>query len=109
MLDLIPLSFYMLLSPIVLIPCLFVGASGLPLPRLLLLSWACSAVGGVLSFPLIHFFVVSTPGETTGPHVLLNAVFAAVIAGTIATFGMYSLSRCRHSDHPSGPDGNSDA
>lgn len=108
-LDLIPLAFYMLLSPIVLIPCLFVGASGLPFLRLLLLSWACSAVGGILSFPLIHFFVVSSPGETAGPHVLLNAILASVIAGTIATIGMYSLSRGRHSVPPSGPEGNSDA
>lgn len=100
---------YMLLSPIVLIPCLFIGASGLPIGRLLLLSSACSAIGGILSFPLIHFFVVSTPAETGGFSVLLSSVIAAVIAGSAPTLVMYSLSSAKRSDRPSKSEGNNNA
>lgn len=109
MIDFVPLIIYMLLNPIVLIPCLFVGASGLPIGRLLLLSSVCSSIGGILSFPLIRFFVVSTPTETGNFSVLLSSVIAAVIAGAASTLVMHSLSSAGRSGRPSKPEGNNNA
>lgn len=97
MVDVIPLAFYMLLNPIVLIPCLFVGASGLRFPFVMLLGWLCAAVGALLSFPLVHFFSVSSPTPASG-NVLLNSMLAGVIAGTFITAAMFSFSRGKDSN-----------
>jgi len=90
--DVIPLTLYMFVSPIILIPCLFVGTADLRFPYVLLLGLLCSSIGGLFSFPVIRFFVVSSP-TPSGNNAFLNAIFAGVIAGTIITCGMYMFSR----------------
>lgn len=95
--DVISLTLYMLVSPIILIPCLFVGAANLRFSYVLLLGWLCSSIGALFSFPLIHFFVVSSP-VPSGGNTLLNTIIAGVIAGTIITGAMYMFSRREGSD-----------
>ena len=108
--DVIPLTLYMLISPIILIPCLFVGACNLRFPLVLLLGWLCSSIGALFTVPLIHFFVVSSPVPSSG-NALLNSMVAGVIAGTIITGAMYVFSHQKKSGVPSqsqGSDGGGD-
>jgi hypothetical protein len=96
---------YMLVNPIVLIPCLFVGASNQRFPLALLLGWICSAIGGIFTFPLIHFFIVSSPAPPAGRSALLSSIVAAVLAGTIATSAMYLLSKGKQKNDAPSPNG----
>ena len=100
MTDVISLTLYMLVSPIILIPCLFVGACDLRFPLALLLGWLCSSIGALFTVPLIHLFVVSSP-VPAGGNILPNSMIAGVIAGTIITGVMYVFSHQKKSGAPS--------
>ena len=92
MTDIVPLTLYMLVSPLILIPCLFVGTARLRFPNVLLLGWLCSSVGALFTFPLIHFFAVSAP-VPSNDNVFLQVIVAGVIAGTFITTAMFLFSR----------------
>ncbi|MDO8932268.1 MAG: hypothetical protein Q7U97_07745 [Rhodocyclaceae bacterium] len=92
MTDIVPLTLYMLVSPLILIPCLFVGTAQLRFPHVLLLGLLYSSIGALFTFPLIHFFAVSAP-VPTNDNVFFHVIVAGAIAGTSITTAMFLFSR----------------
>ena len=95
----------MLANPIVLIPCLFVGAADHSFAKVIALGWLCSSIGALLSYPLVHF-IVAYSARPSNDNELLRTLLAGIIAGTVITGAMFMFSHHRKSGASGGPQQN---
>ena len=86
----------MVANPIVLIPCLFVGAADYSFAKVIALGWLCSSIGALFSYPLMHFFVAYS-ARPSNDNELLRTLLAGIIAGTFITGAMFMFSHRRKS------------
>ena len=94
MLDFVTTTIGLLISPVVLIPCCFVGASRLSLPKTLIFGSVAGTFGGLFSYPLYHFFFVSNPASVSDSnHVFLTIIVSGFVAGAIISGLMRLASR----------------
>ena len=102
MLDFLTTTIGLLISPLILIPCCFVGTSGVSLLKALMLGSVTGIFGALFSYPLYHFFFVSNPlSSSNGEHVFLTVIVSGFLAGAIVS-GLMRLASRRGKPNDSG-------
>ncbi len=91
--DFITTTLSLILSPLVLIPCGFVGASKLSAAKVSGLGAIVGLFGGVFSYPLFHLFIAMNPPGLRGDDSVLIVGIAGAVAGALVSLSMYIISR----------------